>query len=138
MSPSLVSGPRLTRIAERAISGPRPMASSTWLALTLPEKHAAPALTAMPVEIELDDERLGRPARQRDARGVGDTRGLAADDHRRRRHAHDAILEHVAQAADARYRMGIALQGRRGGAEAGDAGDVLSSTTPAPLLPAAL
>ncbi len=40
--------PRLTRIAARATSGSRPMASSTWLAPTLPDEQAAPALTAMP------------------------------------------------------------------------------------------
>ena len=35
-------------MAARASSGSSPIASSTWLAPTLPDEQAAPALTAMP------------------------------------------------------------------------------------------
>ena len=51
-----------TRIACPA-SAPRPIAASTWLAATLPELHAAPALTAMPVQIERDHLRVRPHAR---------------------------------------------------------------------------
>src|SRR5262249_34248045 len=40
--------PRLTRIAEAAISGATPMAARTFDGLSLPEEQAAPALTAIP------------------------------------------------------------------------------------------
>ena len=48
MSRSVELGPRLMRMAARAISGASPIAARTWLAPTLPDEHAAPALTAMP------------------------------------------------------------------------------------------
>src|SRR5439155_16992277 len=40
--------PRLTRIAEEAISGSTRIAASTWLGPTLPEEQAAPVLTMTP------------------------------------------------------------------------------------------
>src|SRR5262249_15604488 len=47
-SPSLVSGPKLTRMKPSAISCGTFIAASTWLAFILPEEQALPAETAIP------------------------------------------------------------------------------------------
>jgi hypothetical protein len=44
-SDAFVVQPMLTRMAFRALSSPTPIAFSTWLACTLPDEQAAPALT---------------------------------------------------------------------------------------------
>lgn len=48
MSDSLLDQPRLIRIADRASSGPNPIASSTCDGWTLPDEHAEPDDTAIP------------------------------------------------------------------------------------------
>src|SRR5690606_8818100 len=47
-SDSVLSQPRLTRMAQPAASAATPMAPSTWDARTLPEEQAEPLLTATP------------------------------------------------------------------------------------------
>ena len=54
---SLTAG-RLTRTPLRATSAGSPIASSTWLAATLPDEQADPAETAIPSEIERDHHGL--------------------------------------------------------------------------------
>src|SRR5439155_10562905 len=48
ISASVVDQPRVTRIVAAAISRAMPIAARTWLGPTLPEEHAAPALTITP------------------------------------------------------------------------------------------
>ena len=115
-----------------------PIASSTWLAPTLPEEHAAPALTATPARSSLITSSLSRLAGQRDARGVGDAQACAPSTT-----ASGVIARHLPSSRSRKHalRCYSARSARAISAAAPKpaiAGDVLGAGAPAALLAAAL
>ena len=120
------------RIASPA-SVPRPIACSTWLVVTLPELHAAPALTAIALQVQRDHLRPGRRAGQRQAGGVGQPSRRIAADHRAARHRR--LLRRIPQRRHRRQVVVLARLRSRG--EAGDQRHRRRAAAPPPLLPAA-
>ena len=105
-----------TRIAWPA-SGPRPIAASTWLAVTLPELHAAPALTAIPSRssaITCASARTPGSARQ----VVLASRGAPAPQTTAPFRQGRSLESRRAAAA----RCAVSARDRRGGSETGDRG----------------
>ena len=66
--------------AER--SGPTPMAFRTWDLLTLPEEQAEPEDSGHAFKIKIHQQGFGGHAGVGEIGGVGEPRGIAAEDHR--------------------------------------------------------
>ena len=121
-------------MAARATVFSKPIASSTWLVPTLPDEHAAPALTRNLREVERDHQCLRARTGEPDVRRVGQASSFRADHDGIRRDRADLAFQPVAQRGYLFHTCKIALCRLGRCAEPGDGRYVFGSSAAAALL----